>query len=180
VLKGHIALARARFPVGTSGAQLDTLARQFLWSEGFDYDHGTGHGVGSYLSVHEGPQNISRRGAAELRPGMVVSDEPGYYKAGCYGIRCENLLLVQELPTPVGSTMRQLGFETLTLVPFDRRLVDVSLLDHAEIAWLDHYHARVLQVVSPLLDRDDAIWLKRAAAPLKPPRAPRRAQAKSA
>src|SRR6266852_2557182 len=142
VLKGHIALATARFPTGTTGTQLDALARHSLWQAGLDYDHGTGHGVGSYLSVHEGPQRISKAPNAQpLLPGMIVSNEPGYYKTGAYGIRIENLVLVQPWDGPADREM--LGFETLTLAPIDRNLIDTSLLDDDEIAWLDEYHARV-------------------------------------
>jgi Xaa-Pro aminopeptidase len=167
VMKGHIALDRARFPRGTTGTQLDILARQFLWREGFDYDHGTGHGVGNFLSVHEGPQRIAKAwSAAELRPGMVISNEPGYYKADAYGIRHENLVLVKELPKAADADQAMLGFEPITLVPFDRRLLDVSLLDAQEIAWLDAYHRRVADAVGPLLDGEAAAWLERATRPL--------------
>jgi len=166
VLRGHIALATARFPRGTSGAQLDTLARQFLWQAGLDYDHGTGHGVGHYLNVHEGPQRISRMGsAAALAPGMVVSNEPGYYKTGAYGIRIENLVAVQEADDADGSF---LGFETLTLAPIDRALIDPAMLTADERAWLDAYHARVSETLAPLLADDPATlaWLRTATAPL--------------
>jgi Xaa-Pro aminopeptidase len=167
VMKGHIALDRARFPRGTTGTQLDILARQFLWREGFDYDHGTGHGVGNFLSVHEGPQRIAKAwNPAELRPGMVISNEPGYYKADAYGIRHENLVLVKELPKAADADQAMLGFEPITLVPFDRRLLDVSLLDAQEIAWLDAYHRRVADAVGPLLDGEAAAWLERATRPL--------------
>jgi len=142
VLKGHIALARAVFPEGTAGSQLDALARQYLWQEKLDYDHGTGHGVGSYLSVHEGPQGISKRsGGVALMPGMILSNEPGYYKAGEYGIRIENLVVVKEMSSVAGK--RYFGFETITLVPIDMRLVEVSLLTTEEKAWLKDYHQRV-------------------------------------
>jgi Xaa-Pro aminopeptidase len=125
VLKGHIALDQARFPKGTTGTQLDVLARQYLWQQGFDYDHGTGHGVGSFLSVHEGPQRIGKGwNATALAPGMVISNEPGYYKAGCYGIRHENLLLVQEFAKQPGADRVMYGFEALTLVPFDLQLLE--------------------------------------------------------
>ena len=166
VLRGHIALATARFPRGTTGAQLDTLARQFLWQAGLDYDHGTGHGVGHYLNVHEGPQRISRMGsAAALAPGMVVSNEPGYYKTGAYGIRIENLVAVTEADDAVGGF---LGFETLTLAPIDRALIDPALLTADERAWLDSYHVRVADTLSPLLadDADALAWLRAATAPL--------------
>ena len=167
VLRGHIALATARFPRGTTGAQLDTLARQFLWQAGLDYDHGTGHGVGHYLNVHEGPQRISRMGSgAALMPGMVVSNEPGYYKTGAYGIRIENLVAVTE---PDGAEDGFLGFETLTLAPIDRALIDPAMLTADERAWLDAYHARVAETLAPLLADDAATlaWLQAATAPLE-------------
>jgi Xaa-Pro aminopeptidase len=166
VLKGHIALARARFPKGTTGTHLDAFARRALWEAGLDYDHGTGHGVGSYLGVHEGPQRISKAPNAQaLLPGMIVSDEPGYYKAGAYGIRIENLVLVA--PADGAGEREMFGFETLTLVPIDRRLVDLSILDEGERAWLDAYHARVRNELSPLLDADTRAWLERKTAPLR-------------
>ncbi len=165
VLKGHIALARARFPAGTTGSQLDVLARRALWAEGLDYDHGTGHGVGSYLSVHEGPQRISKSPSPQaLLPGMVLSNEPGYYKAGAYGIRIENLLAVIALP-PVGER-DLLGFETLTLAPIDRTLVDPALLDREERDWLNGYHARLRATIGPLVDGETSDWLDWAAAAL--------------
>ena len=166
VLRGHIALALARFPRGTTGAQLDTLARQFLWQAGLDYDHGTGHGVGHYLNVHEGPQRISRLGSgAALAPGMVVSNEPGYYKTGAYGIRIENLVAVTEAD---GADSGFLGFETLTLAPIDRALIEPAMLTAGERAWLDAYHARVAETLAPLLADDAATlaWLRAATAPL--------------
>ena len=166
VLRGHIALATARFPRGTTGAQLDTLARQFLWQAGLDYDHGTGHGVGHYLNVHEGPQRISRLGSsAALAHGMVVSNEPGYYKAGAYGIRIENLVAVT---ADDGAGGGFLGFETLTLAPIDRALIDPAMLSEGERVWLDAYHARVAGTLAPLLMDDEAVlaWLRAATAPL--------------
>lgn len=167
VLKGHIALARARFPVGTTGSQLDVLARRPLWEEGLDYDHGTGHGVGSFLSVHEGPQRISKLGnTIALQPGMIVSNEPGYYKAGAYGIRIENLVQVVERPAPPGAERPLLGFDTLTLVPIDRALIDPTRLDPVERAWLDAYHARVRAEIGPDLDPATAAWLDQATRPL--------------
>jgi Xaa-Pro aminopeptidase len=167
VLKGHIALATVRFPVGTRGSQLDTLARLALWQAGLDYDHGTGHGVGSYLSVHEGPQRISKRGGdAALAPGMILSNEPGYYKTGAYGIRIENLLAVTAVEAPEGAERELLGFETLTRAPIDRALVDVSLLDDGEVAWLDTYHTQVRETLTPLLDPECASWLAGATTPL--------------
>jgi Xaa-Pro aminopeptidase len=169
VLKGHIAIATARFPKGTTGTQLDAFARRALWQEGLDYDHGTGHGVGSYLSVHEGPQRISKAPNMQpLLPGMIVSNEPGYYKTGAYGIRIENLVAVQ--PERAGASAQNeremLCFETLTLAPIDRALVECDLLEDAELAWLDAYHTRVLETIGPLLDRDSATWLEQATAPL--------------
>jgi Xaa-Pro aminopeptidase len=165
VLKGHIALALARFPKGTTGAQLDAFARRALWQAGLDYDHGTGHGVGSYLGVHEGPQRISKAPSTQpLLPGMIVSNEPGYYKPGAYGIRIENLVLVQ--PVQQEGEREMLGFETLTLAPIDRHLVEPALLAPEEIAWLDAYHARVREMISPLVDRDTAAWLDEATAPI--------------
>jgi Xaa-Pro aminopeptidase len=166
VLKGHIAIARAVFPDGTTGAQLDTLARQFLWQAGLDFDHGTGHGVGSYLSVHEGPARISKLGNAPLKRGMILSNEPGYYRTGAYGIRIENLILATEAP-PVADAEKPLNaFETLTLAPIDLRLVDSSLLDFDECAWLDAYHARVRDALAPLLDAPAREWLLAATVPL--------------
>jgi Xaa-Pro aminopeptidase len=167
VLKGHIALAMARFPKGTTGTQLDAFARRALWQEGLDYDHGTGHGVGSYLSVHEGPQRISKAPNAQpLLPGMIVSNEPGYYKTGAYGIRIENLVVVQPANGAAPRERDMLCFETLSLAPIDRTLVARELLEEEEIAWLDAYHARVRQTLTPLVDPDTARWLADATAPL--------------
>jgi Xaa-Pro aminopeptidase len=166
VLKGHIAIARAVFPDGTNGAQLDSFARQFLWQAGLDFDHGTGHGVGSYLSVHEGPARISKLGAAALKRGMILSNEPGYYRPGSYGIRIENLILVIEAP-PVADAEKPLNaFETLTLAPIDRRLIDPALMTDDEMAWLNAYHARVRQTLAPLLEAATRAWLVGATAPL--------------
>ena len=166
VLKGHIALGSARFPRGTTGSQLDALARTALWAAGIDYDHGTGHGVGSYLGVHEGPQRISKiPNRVPLDVGMIVSNEPGFYKTGGYGIRIENLVTVIEAPVE-GGERPMLAFETLTLAPIDRNLVEPSLLTPAEIAWLDGYHARVRDVIGPLVDPDTAKWLGEATRPL--------------
>lgn len=171
VLKGHIALAQAVFPRGTSGAQLDTLARQFLWSAGLDYAHGTGHGVGSFLAVHEGPQRIAKpaggqAGTSEpLRPGMILSNEPGYYLPGAYGIRIENLVLVVDAHID-GAEGAFLGFETLTLAPIERALILPELLTPAEKAWLDAYHARVFATLAPMLPDDARGWLEQACAPL--------------
>ena len=167
VLKGHIAVAVARFPEGTTGSQLDTLARHALWQAGLDYDHGTGHGVGSYLGVHEGPQRISKvPNSVELRPGMIVSNEPGYYKAGAYGIRIENLVAVIDSPAPDGAEKDLLAFETLTYAPIDLRLVEPDLLTTAEVTWLDEYHARVREMHEPVLDAATAAWLAQATRPL--------------
>jgi Xaa-Pro aminopeptidase len=166
VLKGHIALAMARFPRGTTGSQLDGFARYALWQAGLDYDHGTGHGVGSFLSVHEGPHRISKiPNRVALEPGMIVSNEPGYYKTGAYGIRIENLVAVVEDAKP-GDERPMLAFETLTLAPIDRHLIERSLLSPAEIAWLDGYHARVRAVLGPLMEADAVAWLAGATAPL--------------
>jgi Xaa-Pro aminopeptidase len=169
VLKGHIALATARFPKGTTGSQLDGFARRALWQVGLDYDHGTGHGVGSYLSVHEGPQRISKAPNAQpLLPGMIVSNEPGYYKTGAYGIRIENLIVVQpdEAAAMENGSREMLCFETITLAPIDRNLVARDLLDQGEAAWLDAYHARVRAAISPLVDRETRVWLEAATAPV--------------
>jgi len=171
VLKGHIALARAVFPAGTRGVQLDSLARQFLWAAGLDYNHGTGHGVGSFLSVHEGPQRIAAAWSAQpgndepLQAGMILSNEPGYYKAGEYGIRIENLVLVEPREVP-GAEKPMLGFRELTLAPIDRNLVDTGLLDAAERGWFDAYHARVNAEIGPLLDDSGQAWLTAATAPI--------------
>ncbi|MBU6299127.1 MAG: aminopeptidase P family protein [Alphaproteobacteria bacterium] len=161
VLKGHIALATAKFPEGTTGMALDAFARRPLWEIGLDYDHGTGHGVGSYLSVHEGPQNISKRPIQQaLKPGMIVSNEPGYYKAGEYGIRIENLVVVREIPTMPERKMME--FETITLAPIDLGLVEVSLLTAEERDWLNAYHARVRETLSRLVDDETRVWLEKA------------------
>ncbi|MYJ71585.1 MAG: aminopeptidase P family protein [Rhodospirillaceae bacterium] len=166
VLKGHIALATARFPAGTTGSQIDALARLALWADGLDYDHGTGHGVGSYLSVHEGPQRISKLpNSIALKPGMIVSNEPGYYRTGEYGIRIENLVAVQEVEVP-GAERPMLGLETLTLAPIDRALIDGDLLTADETGWVDGYHARVRETIGPLVDPDTAAWLEEATRPL--------------
>jgi Xaa-Pro aminopeptidase len=164
VLKGHIAIATARFPVGATGAQLDPLARSPLWRAGLDFDHGTGHGVGSYLGVHEGPQRISKAaGPVALKPGMIISNEPGYYKEGAYGIRLENLVVVQEEKID-GGDRDMLGFETITLAPFDRSMIVAKLLDADETAWLDGYHRWVRDTLTPLLEPEVAAWLAEATA----------------
>ena len=174
VLKGHIALATARFPVGTRGSQLDTLARQFLWADGVDYAHGTGHGVGTYLAVHEGPARIAKPSGGQagteepLHAGMIMSNEPGYYKAGEYGIRIENLVLV--VPAPLaGAEQPMLAFETITFAPIDRTLIDPALMTSAEIAWLDAYHADVRTKLAHGLDDDEREWFTAATAPLAVP-----------
>jgi len=166
VLKGMIAVSRLRFPAGTTGAHIDALARQALWAGGFDFDHGTGHGVGSYLSVHEGPARISKTGNTPLEPGMILSNEPGYYKAGHYGIRIENLLAVTPAAPVDGGERDMLGFETLTLGPIDRHLIDVALLGPEDTAWLNAYHARVCREIAPFLEGEDLAWLEAATAPL--------------
>ncbi|MBV9590166.1 MAG: M24 family metallopeptidase, partial [Hyphomicrobiales bacterium] len=165
VLKGHIAVATAIFPKGSSGARIDAFARRPLWEVGLDFDHGTGHGIGSYLSVHEGPQRISALGNVPLEPGMIVSNEPGYYKAGEYGIRIENLVLVEKRPIE-GADREYLGFETLSFAPIDLSLVDPVLLTPAETAWLNAYHGRVRSALSPFLDRDTGRWLGEVTRPL--------------
>jgi Xaa-Pro aminopeptidase len=166
VLKGHIALGRARFPKGTAGEHLDALARLALWEAGLDYDHGTGHGVGSFLSVHEGPQRVAKRGSAvPLDPGMIVSNEPGYYKTGAYGIRIENLVVVREGAAGEGGR-DMLEFETLTLAPIERALIEPAILSAAERAWLDAYHARVRAEIGPLVDAETAVWLEQATQPI--------------
>jgi Xaa-Pro aminopeptidase len=166
VLKGHIAIATAIYPENTTGAQLDTLARVALWQAGLDFDHGTGHGVGSYLSVHEGPARISKLGHVALRRGMILSNEPGYYKTAAYGIRIENLVLVIAAPEPAGAEKPLNAFETLTLAPIDRRLVDKALLTDKERHWLDSYHGRVDAEIAPLVDADTRAWLAAATRPL--------------
>jgi Xaa-Pro aminopeptidase len=162
VLKGHIAIATAVFPENTSGAQLDPLARTALWQAGLDFDHGTGHGVGSYLSVHEGPARISKLGTVALRRGMILSNEPGYYKTAAYGIRIENLVLVIAAPEPVGAEKPLNAFETLTLAPIDRRMIETRMLTTKERIWLDSYHARVHEVIGPLVDKPTRTWLTAA------------------
>ncbi len=166
VLKGHIAIATAEFPEGVSGAQLDPLARVALWQAGLDFDHGTGHGVGSYLSVHEGPARISKLGHVPLRRGMILSNEPGYYKTAAYGIRTENLVLVIAAPEPDGAEKPLNAFETLTLAPIDRTLIDSRMLTAKERHWLDSYHARVQEVIGPLVDGETRKWLEQATRPV--------------
>ena len=167
VLKGHVGVSMARFPAGTRGIEIDTLARHALWALGLDYDHGTGHGVGSYLSVHEGPASISKRGMVALEPGMILSNEPGFYKTGAYGIRIENLVLVEPGKVPQGGERSMLSFETLTLAPYDRRLIAPADLTLGERQWIDGYHARVRDEIGPLIeDAATRAWLDAATAPL--------------
>ena len=167
VLKGHIALAQARFPKGTTGGQLDILARQYLWADGVDYAHGTGHGVGSFLGVHEGPQRIAAFGgfAEPLIAGMICSNEPGYYKDDEYGIRIENLVLVKEIDI-AGAEQEMLGFETLTYAPIDRNCVDLAIMTASDLDWLNNYHAQVLEIVGPQLQGEELAWLEAACAPI--------------
>ncbi|MFK5981139.1 MAG: aminopeptidase P family protein [Rhizobiaceae bacterium] len=166
VLKGHINIALARFPAGTRGQDIDILARNALWQEGKDFAHGTGHGVGSYLSVHEGPQNISKRGVQELLPGMIVSNEPGYYVVGEYGIRIENLVLVHEEEEIEGGNTPMRGFETLSMAPIDLRLIDPSIMNDYEIHWLNTYHNWVNSMLAEYLDKDEHQWLDHATRPV--------------
>ncbi|NNU80026.1 aminopeptidase P family protein [Halovulum dunhuangense] len=166
VLKGMIAISRARWPEGLAGRDLDALARRALWDAGMDYDHGTGHGVGAFLSVHEGPQNLSRRGEEPLRPGMILSNEPGYYRTGAFGIRIENLVAVNPPSIPRGGERAMLSFETLTLCPIDLSLIDASLLDAGERAWLDAYHMRVREALGPQVSEKAGVWLERATRPV--------------
>ncbi|MDB6181889.1 aminopeptidase P family protein [Paracoccus fistulariae] len=164
VLRGLIAISRARFPTGVAGAHIDALARQYLWSLGLDYDHGTGHGVGAALCVHEGPIRISRVSDVTLEPGMILSNEPGYYREGAFGIRLENLIVVTKAPAETGRKM--LGFETLTLCPIDTRAIDKNAMSRDEIDWLNSYHARLREELLPLIDAESQDWLHRATAPL--------------
>ena len=166
VLKGHIAIATARFPAGTNGGQLDALARQYLWKEGLDFDHGTGHGVGCFLGVHEGPQRISATGRAPIEVGMIVSNEPGYYKPGAYGIRIENLLLAVESAPAEDIGRAMLAFETITFAPIDRRLIEPAMLSFEEVAWIDAYHASVRDRVRAFLGAEELEWLAEATAPI--------------
>ncbi len=166
VLKGHIAIARAVFPPGTTGAQLDPFAREHLWRAGLDFDHGTGHGVGSYLSVHEGPQRIAKTGTVPLAEGMILSNEPGLYRAGAWGIRIENLILVERRAI-AGGERAMLGFETLTFAPIQRDLIRLDLLDRDEELWIDSYHAEVRAIVGPLVETDVRAWLEAATRPLR-------------
>ncbi|MEP4430966.1 MAG: aminopeptidase family protein P, partial [Hyphomicrobiales bacterium] len=168
VLQGHIAVATARFPKGTTGAQLDTLARLPLWKSGCDFAHGTGHGVGAYLCVHEGPASISKRGHVALEPGMILSNEPGYYKAGSFGIRLENLVVVEEPTVIEGSDAPTISFETITFCPLDTRAIQIDLMSDTELDWLNTYHHDVFEKLAQtdLLNADEIAWLSRATAPL--------------
>ena len=167
VLKGLIGISRLRFPKGTCGSQIDVLARQHLWAAGLDYDHGTGHGVGSYLSVHEGPARINKLDRTPLEAGMILSNEPGYYKQDDFGIRIENLLLVHEAKSIAGGDRPMLGFETLTLAPIERRLINRHLLTKDEVLWIDAYHARVCDEVGDQLQGDELVWLKKVCAAIE-------------
>ncbi len=166
VLKGHTGIATARFPAGTRGVDIDGFARRALWAAGLNYGHGTGHGIGSFLSVHEGPQSISPNGMVALEPGMIVSNEPGYYREGHYGIRLENLCAITEPQAVEGGEEPVMGFETLTLAPFDRRLIVPEMLTAEELDWLNAYHARVRKELSPHLKGGALKWLKSATAAL--------------
>jgi Xaa-Pro aminopeptidase len=169
VVEGLSAMSRLRWPEGLAGSHIDAIARSALWTAGFDYDHGTGHGVGSFLSVHEGPAGLSRRATAPILPGMILSVEPGVYREGEWGIRVENLAVVSPPNVPEGGERPMLGFETLTLAPIDRHLIDPGLLTAATRAWIDAYHARVLLAVGPLVGAGVAAWLEAACAPLRVP-----------
>ncbi|MDX8467584.1 aminopeptidase P family protein [Mesorhizobium sp. VK23B] len=166
VLKGMIGISTLRFPAGTRGSEIDAVARMALWKHGCDFAHGTGHGVGSYLAVHEGPQRIARTGTEKLLAGMMLSNEPGYYKEGAYGIRIENLILVTPAEPIEGGDIAMHGFETLTLAPIDKRLIRTDLLTRDELHWLDQYHARVLAEIGPMVDGETLAWLEKATAPL--------------
>ncbi|MGR3512639.1 MAG: aminopeptidase P family protein [Paracoccaceae bacterium] len=166
VLQGMIAISLARFPKGLAGRDLDALARQALWRAGQDYDHGTGHGVGAYLSVHEGPQRLSKISHVKLQPGMILSNEPGYYREGAFGIRIENLIVVREA-VPMGDNREQYDFETLTFVPLDRRLISIEMLAPWEVAWVDRYHRDVRDKLSGRISEDASTWLEAATAPLQ-------------
>ncbi len=166
VLKGMIGVSMLRFPAGTRGMDIDPVARIAHWKAGLDYAHGTGHGVGSFLSVHEGPQRIARTGTEPLLAGMILSNEPGYYRQDQYGIRMENLLLVEPVSAIEEGEIDMHGFETLTLAPFDRRLIDPALMNTEELDWLNAYHARVVDEIGPLVDADVREWLSAACAPI--------------
>ena len=168
MLQGHIALATAKFPEGTTGGQLDSLARAPLWAVGLDYDHGTGHGVGSFLGVHEGPQRIAKSAnGVALRPGMIVSNEPGYYKSGVYGIRIENLIVVVKDASFKENLRPFLAFDTLTVVPFDRTLIAKEMLSTPEREWINGYHARVWECLESRVDAETRVWLEGATHPIE-------------
>ncbi len=167
VLKGMIQISLLRFPKGTTGAHLDAFARASLWKAGLDFDHGTGHGVGSYLSVHEGPQRLSKASHVELKPGMILSNEPGFYKPGEYGIRIENLLIVTEPAKIAGGDRDMMGFETITLCPIERDLIEAKMMTKEELDWLDAYHAQVWRELRPHVTGSQATWLTRACAPIR-------------
>lgn len=166
VLKGMIGISMLRFPPGTRGCDIDAVARMALWRHGLDFAHGTGHGVGSYLAVHEGPQRIAKSGTEKLLEGMMISNEPGYYKEGAYGIRLENLILVAPAEAIDGGDIDMHSFETLTLAPFDKRMLNTELMTREELHWLDQYHARVLAEIGPMLDGEALAWLEQATQPL--------------
>lgn len=168
VLKGHIAIATARFPKGTSGAQLDPFARMALWQSGCDFAHGTGHGIGAFLCVHEGPARISKAGHVALEPGMILSNEPGYYLPGAFGVRLENLVIVTDAEEVDGGDMPVMGFETITFCPFDQRAIDINLLSNIELEWLNNYHHDVFDKLThtDLLETDEVTWLSKATAPM--------------
>jgi Xaa-Pro aminopeptidase len=166
VLKGMIGISTLAFPKGTHGANIDVLARAALWKAGLDFDHGTGHGVGAYLSVHEGPARISKNNYITLQPGMILSNEPGYYKQGEFGIRIENLLLVKEATSIPGGERPMQSFETLTFAPIDRNLINSKLLTREELHWLNTYHTHVLQNVGSFMEGAALAWLKNACAAL--------------
>ncbi|MEE9428307.1 MAG: M24 family metallopeptidase, partial [Paracoccaceae bacterium] len=167
VLQGMIAVSRVRWPRGLAGRDLDSIARFPLWAAGKDFDHGTGHGVGTYLCVHEGPQRIARSGTVPLEPGMILSNEPGYYREGAFGIRTENLCVVQDAPNLAGADARDmLAFMTITFVPIARDLIDTSVLAPAERDWLNAYHLEVIEKIAPRLSDPARTWLGQAAAPI--------------
>ena len=166
VLKGMIAVSQLRWPAGLTGKEIDILARTALWSHGYDYDHGTGHGIGSYLSVHEGPQAISRKNNVPLRSGMILSNEPGYYKPGYFGIRIENILLVTESHRTSSLDKNMLRFKTLTTVPIDKKLIDPTLLSDIEKDWINAYHRKVFKKIAEFLNEDCKLWLKKICEPI--------------
>jgi len=167
VLKGMIAISSLKFPKGLSGRDIDAIARQYLWSEGLDFDHGTGHGVGSFLSVHEGPQALSRQNNVPLEPGMIISNEPGYYKKNSYGIRIENLIYVREISKERSRDGRNMmEFETLTMAPIDKNIIECSLLSELEKKWINNYHSIVYKKLNPISTKSAQKWLKTACEPI--------------